>query len=90
MFIGQYQSAKEGIDLFASTHVIYFEPCQDTRTLGQSQDRCHRIGVREPVNYYHLLTEKTVDESIYHLLEKGESLNQNYCRQIVEQGYFEY
>lgn len=90
VFIGQYQSAKEGIDLFASTHVIYFEPCQDTRTLAQSQDRCHRIGVREPVNYYHLLTEKTVDESIYHLLEKGESLNQNYCRQIVEQGYFEY
>lgn len=90
VFIGQYQSAREGIDLFASNKVIFFEPCQDTRTLHQAMDRCHRIGQTEPVSYYHLITKGTIEEVLYSRLEKGENLNSQYLRKVIERGGFDY
>jgi SNF2 family DNA or RNA helicase len=88
VFIGQYQSAREGIDLFASSHVVFYEPCLDTRTLYQASDRCHRIGQHNPVSYYHLITKGTIEEVIYKRLSLGENLNANYLKEIVEKGEF--
>lgn len=65
VFVGQYQSANSGIDLFASTHTIYFEPTQSSIILEQSRDRTHRQGVRSACNYTFLLTEGTIEEEIY-------------------------
>lgn len=90
VFIGQYQSAREGIDLFASSHVVFYEPCLDTRTLYQASDRCHRIGQHNPVNYYHIITKGTIEEVIYKRLSLGEDLNTNYLRTVVEKGEFKH
>lgn len=88
VFIGQYQSAREGIDLFASNQVIFYEPCLDTRTLYQASDRCHRIGQHNPVSYYHLITKGTIEETIYKRLAQGEDMNAQYLREIVERREF--
>lgn len=88
VFIGQYKSAKEAIDLFSATHMIFFEPCQDTRTLSQASDRIHRIGVQHPCSYYHLLTEGTIEETMYERLEKGEDFNIAYLREVAKKGRF--
>lgn len=88
VFLGQYRSAKEGIDLFASTHMIFYEPCRDTRTLTQATDRIHRIGVQNPCSYYYLLTEGTIEEVIYKRLMDGEDFNIQYLREVAKRGGF--
>jgi SNF2 family DNA or RNA helicase len=88
IFIGQYQSAKEGIDLFSATHMIFFEPCMDTRTLTQATDRIHRIGVKSACSYYHLITEGTIEEVMYKRLERGEDFNVSYLRTVALKGGF--
>lgn len=88
VFLGQYRSAKEGIDLFASTHMIFYEPCRDTRTLTQATDRIHRIGVQNSCSYYYLLTEGTIEEVIYKRLMDGEDFNIQYLREVAKKGGF--
>lgn len=83
VFIGQYKSAKEGIDLFAANHVIFYEPCLDTKTLTQASDRCHRIGQTLPVSYYHIITKGTIEEKIIDGLFKGEDFNAQYIATII-------
>jgi SNF2 family DNA or RNA helicase len=90
VFISQYKSGSEGIDLFAAPHMIFYEPTDTTRILTQATDRIHRIGLEEPANYYHLITKGTIEEIMYQRLEKGEDFNVQYLREVVKKGGFEY
>ena len=68
VFIGQYQSANAGIDLFASDTIIYYEPTTRSVVLEQSRDRIHRTGQTNKCSYIHLLTKGTVEMDIYRAL----------------------
>ena len=68
VFIGQYQSANAGIDLFASDTIIYYEPTTRSVVLEQSRDRIHRTGQTNKCSYIHLLTKGTVEVDIYRAL----------------------
>lgn len=88
VFIGQYQSAREGIDLFAANTVVFYEPTLDTRTLNQAADRTHRIGQTQPVSYYHLIVGDTIEEVILNKLLKGEDMNNRYLKEVAKKGGF--
>ena len=70
VFVGQYQSANAGIDLFSSDTIIYYEPTTRSVVLEQSRDRIHRTGQVNKCSYIHLLTKGTVEEHIYKSLSE--------------------
>ena len=68
LIVCQYQTANAGIDLFAASTIIYFEPCDRSVVLEQSRDRIHRTGQKQKCSYIHLLTKGTVEVGIYRAL----------------------
>lgn len=68
VFIGQYQSANAGIDLFSSDTIIYYEMTLRSNILEQSRDRIHRTGQKNKCSYLFLITKGTVEEQIYKTL----------------------
>ena len=76
VFIGQYQSANAGIDLFSSDTIIYYEPTTRSVVLEQSRDRIHRTGQTNKCSYIHLLTKGTVEMDIYRALAGYSDFNE--------------
>ena len=76
VIICQYQSASEGVDLFAADTIIYYEPTLSSNTLEQSRDRIHRISQTRPCSYIHFLTTGTIETAIYKSLKNYEDFNQ--------------
>lgn len=76
VFIGQYQSANAGIDLFSSDTIIYYEPTTRSVVLEQSRDRIHRTGQTNKCSYIHLLTRGTVEVDIYRALSGYSDFNE--------------
>jgi len=68
IIVCQYKTANEGIDLFASDTIIYYEPTTRSLFLEQSRDRIHRTGQVNKCSYIHLLTKGTIEVDIYRAL----------------------
>lgn len=73
-FVGNPQSGKFGIELFAASHVLYYSNSFSADARWQSEDRVHRIGQTEPVLYTDLVCEGTVDHKILAILQQHTSL----------------
>ncbi len=63
-FIGNPQTAGYGLTLTEANTVVYYANDFNLETRIQSEDRCHRIGQKNPVTYIDLITEDTIDEHI--------------------------
>lgn len=68
-FVGNPQTAGYGLTLTEAHSVIYYSNDFNLETRVQSEDRCHRIGQKNPVTYVDLIAEGTVDEYIVHALQ---------------------
>ena len=68
-FVGNPQTAGYGLTLTSAHNVVYFSNDFNLETRVQSEDRCHRIGQTQKVNYIDLVTEGTVDEHIVKILQ---------------------
>lgn len=84
VIVCQYKSGEAGIDLYKSSHTIYYEPHISSTTLEQSRDRTHRIGVNDHCNYYFLITKGTMEEKIYNRLANYEDFTADYLRKMYE------
>lgn len=88
VIICQYQSASEGIDLFAADTTLYYEPTLQSNTLDQSRDRTHRSGQTQKCSYIHFITKGTVEEAIYKALKGysdfGEKLFYQYMQEYTK------
>lgn len=69
-FVGTPPTAGRGITLTRGTLAIYYSNDYNLEYRLQSEDRCHRIGQREHVNYVDLVTRGSVDERIVNALRK--------------------
>ena len=67
-FIGNPATAGYGLTLTEANTVIYYANDFNLETRIQSEDRCHRIGQKNPVTYIDLITENTIDERIVQAL----------------------
>lgn len=65
VFIGHYQSASTGIDLYTATDTIYLEPTNSSILQSQSEDRTHRNGVKNACSYTFIVTKGTIEEDMY-------------------------
>lgn len=68
VIVCQYQSANQGIDLFKSDTILYYEPTLRSNVLEQSRDRIHRQGQKSKCSYIHFITKGTIEEHIYKTL----------------------
>ena len=74
VFIGQIDTAGTGITLTAADTCVYYSVNFNFATYSQSLSRIHRIGQKNRCTYIHLVSEKTIDETILQALAKKEDL----------------
>ncbi len=67
-FVANPATAGRGLTLTEANTVIYYANDFNLETRSQSEDRCHRIGQKNPVTYIDLVAEGTVDEKIIQAL----------------------
>lgn len=75
-FIGSIQAAGVGITLTAASHVIFAEMDWTPSSLGQAEDRAHRIGQVNSVLIQYLVFDESVDAHIAHtVIQKQEVID---------------
>jgi len=67
-FVGNPATAGYGLTLTEAHVVVYYANNFDLEHRIQSEDRCHRIGQKNPVTYIDLITENSIDEKIVQAL----------------------
>ena len=63
-----------GLNLTAADIVIHYDPWWNVAAQNQATDRAHRIGQKNMVNVYKLITKGTIEEKIVKLQEKKQEL----------------
>lgn len=70
-FIGNPQAGATGLTLVGAKHVAYYSNSFRLVDRLQSEDRAHRIGQLDPVDYVDFMATDTVDEKIVKALREG-------------------
>lgn len=70
----QIQAGGVGVNLVRAHYCVYFSLGYSLGDYLQSRKRTHRPGQNERVTYFHLIAEKTVDETVYQALEKRQNV----------------
>lgn len=65
----QEQAGGVGIDLTRARYVVWYSLSFSLGDYEQANARCHRPGQTRPVTVYHLVSEGTIDESVYRALD---------------------
>jgi SNF2 family DNA or RNA helicase len=68
------QAAKTGHTLTSAQDVLFVELPWTPADVDQTYSRCHRLGQQGSVVATYLLTDKTIDEDIYSLIERKRSV----------------
>ena len=71
VFVTQYQRGSEGIDLFASCRMVFYEPTTSAVLLEQAKARIMRKGQTVPCVYHHLYSQGTIEEKIMKRVRSG-------------------
>ena len=72
VFIGTWQKCGTGITLTAASYLIFIDTPFTEAEFTQASDRIYRIGTKESVFIYNLVTRDTVDERVLELVtDKG-------------------
>ena len=76
LFIGTWSKSGTGITLNAASYMIFLDTPYTSGVYEQAQDRIHRIGTKNPVFIYHLITKNTVDERVLDILEDKKAISE--------------
>ena len=74
VFLISLRAGGVGLNLTSADNVIIFDPWWNPSVENQAIDRAHRIGQKNSVNVYRLITEGTIEERIVKLQEKKKFL----------------
>lgn len=75
IIVCQYRSANAGIDLYAASDMIFYEPTQSSTVVDQAMARIHRNGQTRNCSYYWLLTKDTIEYDIFERVSNGIDFN---------------
>ena len=73
-FLGTIGAAGVGLTLTEASNVVVIDLPWTPAEFEQAVDRCHRIGTKNTVNVYSLISKDTIDVDIQSLLSKKQSL----------------
>ncbi len=82
VFLISLKAGGTGLNLTAASMVIHFDPWWNMAAQNQATDRAHRIGQKQVVTVYKLLTKDTLEEKIQKLQEKKAQLSDD----IISEG----
>lgn len=67
VFVVSLKAGGLGLNLTGANYVIHLDPWRNPAIEQQATDRAHRIGQKQPVTVYHLISENTIEEKILRL-----------------------
>lgn len=89
LFIATSDKCGTGIDLFAARYLIFLDtPWTDSQT-SQCEDRIHRIGAKEKMFIYRLITTDTIDEKVEETIKRKKVLSDYIVDGEVSQDLYE-
>jgi SNF2 family DNA or RNA helicase len=74
VYVGSLKAGGPGIDLAAASVVIHYDRWWNAAEEDQVTDRVHRIGRRQGVQVFKLVTEGTLEEKIAAIIQKKRRL----------------
>ena len=77
VFLISLKAGGTGINLTSADMVIHYDPWWNLSTENQATDRAHRIGQKNNVQVYKLITKNSIEEKIYELQQKKSQLIDN-------------
>ena len=75
VMVGTIGAMGTGLTLTAGTVEIFLDHPWNMALYSQAVDRCHRIGQKNNITVYNLLTKNTIDEKIWKLVQKKGKLS---------------
>ena len=77
LFLISLKAGGTGLNLTGADMVIHYDPWWNISTENQATDRAYRIGQKNNVQVYKLITKNSIEEKIYELQEKKAKLADN-------------
>lgn len=77
LFLISLKAGGTGLNLTGADTVIHYDPWWNISTENQATDRAHRIGQKNNVQVYKLITKNSIEEKIYELQQKKSLLIDN-------------
>ena len=77
VFLVSLKAGGTGLNLTGADMVIHYDPWWNISTENQATDRAYRIGQKNNVQVYKLITKNSIEEKIYELQEKKATLAEN-------------
>ena len=77
VFLISLKAGGTGLNLTGADMVIHYDPWWNLSTENQATDRAYRIGQKNNVQVYKLITKNSIEEKIYELQKKKEALIDN-------------
>ena len=74
IFLISLKAGGTGLNLTAADVVIHYDPWWNVAAQNQATDRAHRIGQKNQVTVFKLITKHTIEENILHLQEMKKEL----------------
>ena len=77
VFLISLNAGGTGLNLTGADMVIHYDPWWNISTENQATDRAYRIGQKNNVQVYKLITKNSIEEKIYELQERKATLANN-------------
>ena len=77
VFLISLKAGGTGLNLTGADMVIHFDPWWNMSAENQATDRAYRIGQKNNVQVYKLITSNSIEEKIYELQQKKSALIDN-------------
>lgn len=77
VFLISLKAGGTGLNLIGADMVIHYDPWWNVSTENQATDRAYRIGQKNNVQVYKLITKDSIEEKIYELQQRKEQLTDN-------------
>ncbi|MCI8273332.1 MAG: DEAD/DEAH box helicase [Clostridia bacterium] len=77
VFLISLKAGGTGLNLTGADMVIHYDPWWNSSAENQATDRAYRIGQKNNVQVYKLITKNTIEEKIYELQQKKSQLIDN-------------
>ena len=77
VFLISLKAGGTGLNLTGADMVIHYDPWWNLSAENQATDRAYRIGQRNNVQVYKLITKNSIEEKIYELQERKAELSEN-------------